>query len=444
MLHAYPHDLAVMLRELWDSPLTLTEQYRWLELGPADPLPALAVLEHLLSTCYQASLLRDEERPVRFRLLLREPERLPPEQGPPTGLHRLIFTQPRPCNVHELRRLSPAVDFYRALIGVSLDAEQEPYIWGLAHSGPSWIHVVQGSRRVFHPLPTSLVVSVTGPGYLTVGQGSLTIGKLAGGRLATPSTGVFESRWLRESFGTVIEELLTIHTAARQQALTPWAPLAGNLGAILMQRLARQVVSAVRNTHHGGMLLILPPELTADFTTANRYLTLKYPFSMEEPRYRLRTVLAEVMNTLAESCGESAATGQPVGWYEYLTSTHPTLARLDEAMTEIARLIAGLTAVDGAVLLTNHGELLGFGAEISGELDQVPIVARALDVEGQHTYLESTASVGTRHRSAYRLCNALHNTMAIVVSQDDNVQFVKWKDGLVTYWDQVATSTLDV
>ena len=44
--------------------------------------------------------------------------------------------------------------------------------------------------------------------------------------------------------------------------------------------------------------------------------------------------------------------------------------------------------------------------------------------------------VGTRHRSAYRLCNELRDVIAVVISQDGNVRFVKRKDEAVTYWDQ--------
>lgn len=107
-------------------------------------------------------------------------------------------------------------------------------------------------------------------------------------------------------------------------------------------------------------------------------------------------------------------------------------------------LIAGLFAVDGAVVLTKRFELLGFGGEISGALEQVSVVARALDAEGEQIEEEFTDGVGARHRSVYRLCHAVHNIIAVVISQDGNIRFVKWKDGIVTYWDQVATSVLDI
>jgi DNA integrity scanning protein DisA with diadenylate cyclase activity len=87
--------------------------------------------------------------------------------------------------------------------------------------------------------------------------------------------------------------------------------------------------------------------------------------------------------------------------------------------------------------------LLGFGAEISGGLERVKTVARALVLEGIETEQANAENFGTRHRSAYRLCSAVHEAMGIVISQDRLVRLVKWKDGIVTYWNQVATSILD-
>ena len=49
--------------------------------------------------------------------------------------------------------------------------------------------------------------------------------------------------------------------------------------------------------------------------------------------------------------------------------------------------------------------------------------------------LERTDGVGTRHRSAYRLAAALPDAMTIVFSQDGDIHFVKYNDGMVTCWD---------
>ena len=54
------------------------------------------LLDRILSTCFQASLLHDEGRPITFRLALAEPDSFDAREGPPAGLHRLVFDQGRP------------------------------------------------------------------------------------------------------------------------------------------------------------------------------------------------------------------------------------------------------------------------------------------------------------------------------------------------------------
>src|SRR5262245_7416501 len=200
MHHAYPQDLAAFLWERWDKPAAGPDAPEAVAGGASEPLPDLPSLETLLSICYQASLMREEERPVRFRLILRAPDQFPVTDGPPTGLHRLVFTAPRPCTEHELRRLFPAVDFYRSLIGVRLDHEKGLQICTIVNSGPRWLQAVHGGRDTFHALPSTLVVRVTAPGRIAVCKGLVTLATLNGGRIVCPILDVFDSHWLPESF----------------------------------------------------------------------------------------------------------------------------------------------------------------------------------------------------------------------------------------------------
>jgi hypothetical protein len=56
--YSYPRDLARFVRDRWrDAPEPL---------GRVDPLLDSAVLEGFFAACYQASMLREEERPVRI------------------------------------------------------------------------------------------------------------------------------------------------------------------------------------------------------------------------------------------------------------------------------------------------------------------------------------------------------------------------------------------
>src|SRR5215213_1551936 len=85
--------------------------------GGVDPLPDAAALEGFFEACYQASMLREEERPVVCRAVLAELALFEPEGRPPEGLQRLKFPRSLPFDPRELRRLSVAADPQRTLIG---------------------------------------------------------------------------------------------------------------------------------------------------------------------------------------------------------------------------------------------------------------------------------------------------------------------------------------
>jgi Probable sensor domain DACNV len=431
---AYPKDLASYLRGRWQA-----------GSGRAgEPLPDPKVLEHLISICYQASLLQEEGRPVRFRVIFLPPDRFPPDLGPPAGLHRLLFQDKLPFTERELRKLAPSVDFYGSLIGGWQDEESGLSIWGIVHSGPQWAQSLHGGGKGFQPLPASLVISVTDPGRLTISNGSIEVATLNAGKIIRPSTAVFDSMWIRSEFGSTVDEELAFHKEARKSAKRPWAAIDPDfLGTIKKQAFMR-IIGRIRSHRHGGTLIFIPDELKERFLSDNPCVKLKYKFVEEEPRKRFRTLTVEIANELAEFYGSVENPEKAAGWPEYLTNKNQTLSRLDESIFEWAHLVAGMTQVDGAVLLTRRLELVGFGAQISGKLERVDEVAIAIDPEGTDIRKEPTDGVGTRHHSAYSLCNAFHNVLAIVISQDGTAQLIKWTRNMVTVWEHLSSSLMEV
>jgi hypothetical protein len=422
--YAYPADLATFVRDVWNE----------------DPAPSSALtphLEELLSTAYQATLLRDEERHVIFRLVLAPPETFPPTAGPPRGMLRLIFDRPRPYDANELRRLSPAAKYARSLIGVA-EIEGELWIWGVVHSGPRWLERTQGGRSLPPEIVGApLVVRASGPGLLAVARGDDTIGELRGGAITRPGMDVFASRWFPGRFASVREELFALHRQARESSDEPWGDLDRDLVRVLSIHMVKRLLATMRANRHGGAIVLLPPE-----SDGRRHLHFKYSFRDEEPRRRHRTLVLAAMEALARAAAKESL-GRPAGWRDYATETRDPFPALDEAIFEISHLIAGLADVDGAVVLSTRWEVLGFSAEIVGELPDVPRVAIARDLEGEKRSFEPTDGVGTRHRSAYRLCAASKDAMAIVVSQDGAVRWVAWHEGEVTCWDHVPSDTND-
>ena len=422
--HAYPEDLA-----------------RFLVSSGEDQTLGLSLdeLHRLVSVAYQASLLRDEARPVTFRLTVAPPGSFDPDDGPPTGHHRLRFDRPRPFEPQVLRRLAQAVDFRRGMIGV-VPVESDFKIWGLLHSGSLWLQPVRGGRRAL-ALPEQLFVHVRGPGQLLLSYGQRTLATLSSGRIEVPKTDIFDSKWLPRMFAHINEELMELHLAAREQAQAPWARLDINLTRTITQHMVRRLLATIRESQHGGTVLILPVTTSETLLHDDSTFRLRFRFDDPEPARRFRHLILQVMNTLART---AAPDGPSVGWGDYQTSRNAKLGDLDEAIFEFAHLVAGLAAIDGAVLLNQRFELLGFGVVIAGGLPEVETVARALDLEGLERQRESTEAVGTRHRAVYRLCAAHPEALGIVVSQDGGIRFVRRVAEEVVYWDQVKLGSHDV
>jgi hypothetical protein len=428
---AYPHDLAVVVRERWSS--------AHVEPGATSlPLPDPAVLERALSVCYQASLLREEGRSTTFRLAVSGPEAFASAGGPPASLHRLLFTEGRPFDAHELRRLAPAAAFQSSIIGAQPDERGGLWLWGMIHSGPRWLQSVRGGREIRQVIPAILMIAVTGPGRVLVSRGTATIAELIDGAIGGPGMDLLQAPWMSDAF-------VRAHDAAPLVPVVEGRPAQVDpaFRSLLTGHVLRRILATIREAQHGGTLILLPSHDAAALLAANRHLSLKYTFEDEEPRRRIVTLTTQIVDALAR-LHRDRDDESVVRWTEYEVSLAPELAALDEALFEVAHLVASLADVDGAVVMTTRLELIGFGGEIAGHLPEVPQVVHALDLDATRHEWVRTDRVGTRHRSAYRFCQAMPDAVVVVVSRDGGMRFVRRHNGAVTYWDQIATGPWEV
>jgi hypothetical protein len=203
--------------------------------------------------------------------------------------------------------------------------------------------------------------------------------------------------------------------------------------------MLRRSIQLIRGARHGGMILVADVEpdgskgapAHAAEPDGLHGLRLKYRFGQDEPAHRYRTLLFQILAAL------SAASSKPsVGWTDFALDSSPELEQLEQSVFELSRLIANLSAIDGAVVLDKRFDLVGFGAEVSPDLPTPPQVLRALDTEGTQRTPEDIENVGTRHRAAYRFVQAHPRGLAIVISQDGGVSVVANREGEVAFWEQ--------
>lgn len=118
---------------------------------------------------------------------------------------------------------------------------------------------------------------------------------------------------------------------------------------------------------------------------------------------------------LADLIREGPAEGRKRAWQESLRAA--------------INVVAGLTAVDGAMVLSDQCELLAFGAKI-GRREGWPRVEQVIHtepIEGAETYLVPPSSLGgTRHLSAAQFGQDQQDSIALVASQDGRFTVFAW------------------
>lgn len=91
--------------------------------------------------------------------------------------------------------------------------------------------------------------------------------------------------------------------------------------------------------------------------------------------------------------------------------------------------IAGLTAVDGALVMTDQYELLGFGAKITRRKgrSRVERVTVTEPIEGGSAVLAHPEELGgTRHQSAAQFVHDQRDAVVLVASQDGRFTIFEW------------------
>ena len=160
---------------------------------------------------------------------------------------------------------------------------------------------------------------------------------------------------------------------------------------------------SMRAHGRGGSLLVVP------HTTSAWLESIVQPIS-----YAVTPAFAE----LAELARHTPPDGDSVG------------RRLwQEALDDAVLAVAGLTAVDGATIITDRYELLAFGAKISRR-DGRPAVEQVAVTEpiegGGRIIAHPTRLGGTRHLSAAQFVQDQHDAVALVASVDGRFTIFAW------------------
>ena len=98
-------------------------------------------------------------------------------------------------------------------------------------------------------------------------------------------------------------------------------------------------------------------------------------------------------------------------------------------LSDAVEMIAGLTAVDGATVITDQYELIAFGAKIArrdGHLRVEHVTVTEPIEDAVPVVMHPTRIGGTRHLSAVQFVHDQRDATALVASQDGRVTVFSW------------------
>jgi hypothetical protein len=182
----------------------------------------------------------------------------------------------------------------------------------------------------------------------------------------------------------------------------------------------------VRIMSHGGTVLMVTSGVSYDALEDNGLLTVKYRCD-DDALWRLLVRRLVWEGRLIEMLSDP----QPRDATELL-NTDDKLDSIYRATSDQLSLLAGLSADDQEL------RLLGAGCVILAEDSAELPLMEATTSDASSPRSVSPDGYGTRHRSAFRFCAAVPESIAFVVSQDGGVKAVTESAGRIIMWPDIA------
>ncbi len=291
--------------------------------------------------------------------------------SPEEAVHPLVFERALALAPSALTRVGPAVERPGIHLGVWHDGH-ELYVWGATRTIPKFCFVLE----------------VTAPGLLVVKHHS---GEEAGKFVNVTVLEGDEIKVIDEDASSAPECPALLTSLLGFNPSMSWSHSVNVLV---------QLAVSMRAHGRGGCLLVVPAgsEYWRESIVAPVAYAVSPPFlglaqlSQDMPQGSLRIVVQEEL-------------GRTIDW------------------------VAGLTAVDGAVVINDRYELLGFGAKIARRQGcaQVEKITLTEPIQLAAPALVHPEEIGgTRHLSAAQFVHDQHDAIALVASQDGRFTIFEW------------------
>ncbi|MYD45821.1 MAG: hypothetical protein F4W92_05660 [Gammaproteobacteria bacterium] len=400
-------------------------------------MPNEETFRQLVEVAFDASLLSEEKRQPKFRIIFCSPNELADTYENiyfNRSIRLIQLDTGRTFEASELNRIAPAADLTRSLICVYFDEDKNfLQIWGLLDMGKNWWQFIQHETEGGTPPPNFLCIASTRPGELSFSLQGDILFSVNKGIMSPPSSdnpiwvgpiSIFLAASRKSLYKQVLKELGT----------EKWYEGDDDYPLRYYNFFLERILYNVRNSAHGGTIIIVPEEFEFDDPRLTDRVRLKYTTKFDcawDCLFRSLVNESRYYDLHSSLCDDEQECNTDV--FKQYVRLATEKEHLDEELQDIAKCMAALTNVDGAVVMTTRFNVLGFSGEIK---DVSPTLCNVVDALRPRREIP-IETFGTRHRSAFRFCSNLEDSVAFIVSADGGVKAAKREGRDVLLWPDI-------
>jgi hypothetical protein len=314
-------------------------------------------------------------------------------------------------------------------------------IWGMLDTGENWWKFITHETSGGTPPPNHLTVSSSAPGELSVSASGMVLLSLRKGLIYHPSRNILWEGSLHDFLAPAAQRLQKEVISGMSRENWDETGRDEDYPQRFYTFFLEGILNAIRAKKHGGTLIIVPDSIQRADSRLTDRIAVKYPCEFNVAWDLMRRSLInhhlfyELYFPLSD--GKVPLT---MGNFKKYESLRNEGEEIDEQLSDIRQTIASLTAVDGAVVMSDRFQVLGFGGEVIAVSPSLHEVVLAEDMSTKI----SIEGFGTRHRSAFRFCSSLEQSAAFIVSQDSGVKAVKREGSNVLFWPDINTGIMGI
>lgn len=377
-----------------------------------DEPPPFHVLQNIMETVFFSGLHREEERPIRVTVSLLRPEDF--QHPGPAGESVLLRLEKRqPFTVDALTKLAPAFDPKTTALAVCGASPNQPLeIWGAIFTSTRGGGRFDPVRLALSP-PDVLSISCKKTGALTVYRGSDVIARFHAGRFSKPIPSPFSANLM----GWNLLHGIRSHPEFERNGMDFWEIYRDFLNHLLIE---------ISQRGSGGAIIWLPEPMTENphESILPRHVLASSPEGVPllEDLSRMERQLKSSLQQLQK--GEAGAN---------CLVMEETILECKRRIVEHAELLAQLTCVDGALVLSSRLRALSFGSILAAPLWR-GVTMHGIDERDCTLHPVNLITYGTRHSSAVNFIGWNPGAIAFVISQDGPITGLASKDEKTVYW----------